>query len=78
MNVSFGTFDPQVLLLVVPLAIVQLTLLVLAGLPVVVTLAGGYAPDVADTVDIHAATIAAAAQATRRRRRNGSLSAGGT
>jgi len=49
-----------------------------AGLPVVVTLAGGYAPDVADTVDIHAATIAAAAQATRRRRRNGSLSAGGT
>jgi hypothetical protein len=26
---------------------------------VVVTLAGGYAPDVADTVDIHAATIAA-------------------
>ena len=34
-----------------------------AGLPVVVTLAGGYAPDVADTVDIHAATIAAAAAA---------------
>jgi acetoin utilization deacetylase AcuC-like enzyme len=32
-----------------------------AGLPVAVTLAGGYAPDVADTVDIHAATIAAAA-----------------
>jgi acetoin utilization deacetylase AcuC-like enzyme len=35
-----------------------------AGLPVVVTLAGGYAPDVADTVDIHAATIAAAAGLT--------------
>ena len=34
-----------------------------AGLPVVVTLAGGYAPDVADTVDIHAATIATAAAA---------------
>jgi acetoin utilization deacetylase AcuC-like enzyme len=32
-----------------------------AGLPVAVTLAGGYAPDVTDTVDIHAATIAAAA-----------------
>jgi acetoin utilization deacetylase AcuC-like enzyme len=31
------------------------------GLPVAVTLAGGYAPDVADTVDIHAATIATAA-----------------
>jgi acetoin utilization deacetylase AcuC-like enzyme len=31
------------------------------GLPVAVTLAGGYAPDVTDTVDIHAATIAAAA-----------------
>lgn len=31
------------------------------GVPVVVTLAGGYAPDVADTVDIHAATIRAAA-----------------
>jgi len=31
-----------------------------AGVPVVVTLAGGYAPDVRDTVDIHAATIAAA------------------
>jgi acetoin utilization deacetylase AcuC-like enzyme len=31
------------------------------GLPVAVTLAGGYAPDVTDTVDIHAATITAAA-----------------
>jgi acetoin utilization deacetylase AcuC-like enzyme len=37
-----------------------LTRLGSAGVPVVVTLAGGYAPDVADTVDIHAATIAAA------------------
>jgi acetoin utilization deacetylase AcuC-like enzyme len=36
---------------------------VAAGLPVAVTLAGGYAPDVTDTVDIHAATIAAAARA---------------
>jgi acetoin utilization deacetylase AcuC-like enzyme len=35
------------------------------GLPVVVTLAGGYAPDILDTVDIHAATIAAAAQCVR-------------
>ncbi|QEC50716.1 histone deacetylase [Baekduia soli] len=34
-----------------------------AGLPVVVTLAGGYAPDVRDTVDIHAQTIAAAVAA---------------
>jgi acetoin utilization deacetylase AcuC-like enzyme len=32
-----------------------------AGIPVAVTLAGGYAPDVDDTVDIHAATIRAAA-----------------
>jgi acetoin utilization deacetylase AcuC-like enzyme len=32
-----------------------------AGVPVAVTLAGGYAPDVTDTVDIHAATIRAAA-----------------
>jgi acetoin utilization deacetylase AcuC-like enzyme len=32
-----------------------------AGIPVAVTLAGGYAPDVTDTVDIHAQTIAAAA-----------------
>jgi acetoin utilization deacetylase AcuC-like enzyme len=31
------------------------------GVPVAVTLAGGYAPDVTDTVDIHAATIRAAA-----------------
>lgn len=28
--------------------------------PIAMTLAGGYAPDVADTVDIHAATVAAA------------------
>jgi acetoin utilization deacetylase AcuC-like enzyme len=34
-----------------------------AGLPTVVTLAGGYAPDVHDTVDIHAQTIAVAATA---------------
>jgi acetoin utilization deacetylase AcuC-like enzyme len=34
-----------------------------AGVPVAVTLAGGYAPDVTDTVDIHAATIAEAAAA---------------
>ena len=34
-----------------------------AGLPVAVTLAGGYAPDVTDTVDIHAATIGVAARA---------------
>lgn len=33
------------------------------GAPVAVTLAGGYAPDVRDTVDIHAATIAAVAAA---------------
>jgi acetoin utilization deacetylase AcuC-like enzyme len=32
-----------------------------AGIPVVVLLAGGYAPDVRDTVDINAATAAAAA-----------------
>jgi acetoin utilization deacetylase AcuC-like enzyme len=31
-----------------------------ANVPVAVTLAGGYAPDVRDTVDIHAATIAVA------------------
>jgi acetoin utilization deacetylase AcuC-like enzyme len=38
-----------------------------AGLPVVVVLAGGYAPDVRDTVDINAATaaIVAAADAAR-------------
>jgi acetoin utilization deacetylase AcuC-like enzyme len=34
-----------------------------AGLPVVVVLAGGYAPDVRDTVDINAATAAAVAAA---------------
>lgn len=34
------------------------------GVPVAVTLAGGYAPDVRDTVDIHAATIAAVAART--------------
>ncbi|MDX6713735.1 MAG: hypothetical protein QOH30_293 [Baekduia sp.] len=33
-----------------------------AGIPTAVTLAGGYAPDVRDTVDIHAQTIACAAQ----------------
>jgi acetoin utilization deacetylase AcuC-like enzyme len=33
------------------------------GVPLAVTLAGGYAPDVRDTVDIHAATIAAVAHA---------------
>ncbi len=27
------------------------------GIPVCVTLAGGYAPDVSDNVDIHAATV---------------------
>jgi acetoin utilization deacetylase AcuC-like enzyme len=31
--------------------------------PIAMTLAGGYAPDVADTVDIHAGTVAAAVQA---------------
>jgi acetoin utilization deacetylase AcuC-like enzyme len=31
------------------------------GTPIAMTLAGGYAPDVADTVDIHAATVRAAA-----------------
>lgn len=31
----------------------------LAGIPVVVVLAGGYAPDIRDTVDINAATVAA-------------------
>jgi acetoin utilization deacetylase AcuC-like enzyme/DNA-binding HxlR family transcriptional regulator len=30
------------------------------GIPIVMTLAGGYAPDVTDTVDIHAATVQAA------------------
>jgi acetoin utilization deacetylase AcuC-like enzyme len=38
-----------------------------AGIPVVVTLAGGYAPDVRDTVDIHAATIATAVALGRSR-----------
>jgi acetoin utilization deacetylase AcuC-like enzyme len=37
-----------------------------AGIPVVVLLAGGYAPDVRDTVDINAATAAAAAALDRR------------
>jgi len=37
-----------------------------AGIPVVVLLAGGYAPDVRDTVDINAATAAAAAVLDRR------------
>lgn len=35
--------------------------------PIAMTLAGGYAPDVADTVDIHAATVAAALAAADRR-----------
>jgi acetoin utilization deacetylase AcuC-like enzyme len=34
-----------------------------AGLPVVVTMAGGYAPNVEDTVEIHFATVRAAAEA---------------
>lgn len=33
-----------------------------AGLPVVVTMAGGYAPDVEDTVDVHFATVRVAAE----------------
>jgi acetoin utilization deacetylase AcuC-like enzyme len=37
-----------------------------AGIPVVVLLAGGYAPDVRDTVDINAGTAAAAAELDRR------------
>jgi acetoin utilization deacetylase AcuC-like enzyme len=32
-----------------------------AGLPVAVAMAGGYAPDVADIVDIHTATVRTAA-----------------
>jgi acetoin utilization deacetylase AcuC-like enzyme len=40
-----------------------------AGIPTAVTLAGGYAPDVRDTVDIHAETIASAAQAHENRGR---------
>jgi hypothetical protein len=35
-----------------------------AGLPLVVTLAGGYAQEVADTVAIHAATVEEAMRAT--------------
>jgi acetoin utilization deacetylase AcuC-like enzyme len=38
-------------------------------IPIAVTLAGGYAPDVTDTVDIHAATIATAARASQERAR---------
>src|SRR4051794_5395493 len=38
-----------------------------AGIPTAVTLAGGYAPDVRDTVEIHAQTIASAAQAQENR-----------
>jgi acetoin utilization deacetylase AcuC-like enzyme len=45
-----------------------------AGLPVVVTLAGGYAPDVLDTVAIHAQTIAAAAGALRAYANRGTIS----
>jgi hypothetical protein len=37
-----------------------------AGVPLVVTLAGGYARRVADTVAIHVATIQEAARAFRR------------
>jgi acetoin utilization deacetylase AcuC-like enzyme len=36
--------------------------------PIAMTLAGGYAPDVTDTVDIHAATVAAALTAAGRPR----------
>jgi acetoin utilization deacetylase AcuC-like enzyme len=38
------------------------------GIPIAMTLAGGYAPDVTDTVDIHAATVAAALTAAAARR----------
>ena len=38
------------------------------GIPIAMTLAGGYAPDVTDTVDIHAATVAAALTAAAGRR----------
>jgi acetoin utilization deacetylase AcuC-like enzyme len=38
------------------------------GVPIAMTLAGGYAPDVTDTVDIHAATVAAALTAAAARR----------
>jgi hypothetical protein len=37
------------------------------GMPVCVVLAGGYAPDVRDTVDINAATAAEVAARARRR-----------
>jgi acetoin utilization deacetylase AcuC-like enzyme len=37
------------------------------GLPLAVCMAGGYAPDVEDIVDIHAATVQLAAHAWRRR-----------
>ena len=33
-----------------------------AGLPVAVTMAGGYAPNIADTVDIHFNTVCIAAK----------------
>ena len=36
-----------------------------SGTPVAITMAGGYAPDVDDIVDIHAATVAAAAEFAR-------------
>ena len=39
-----------------------------AGTPVCVVLAGGYAPDVHDTVEIHAATVAAVAERVEPRR----------
>jgi acetoin utilization deacetylase AcuC-like enzyme len=38
------------------------------GLPIAMTLAGGYAPDVTDTVDIHAATVTTALTAAARPR----------
>jgi acetoin utilization deacetylase AcuC-like enzyme len=41
-------------------------------IPIAMTLAGGYAPDVADTVDIHAATVAAALTAAARCSASGS------
>jgi len=37
-----------------------------AGVPVAVVMSGGYAHDVTDTVDIHAATVRSAARATRK------------
>jgi hypothetical protein len=36
------------------------------GLPVAVCMAGGYAPEIEDIVDIHAATVAVAARLARR------------